>query len=143
MKRLILIMLVAIVPFFTLAQKRSKKDKDKHTEKTNFYEFMLITGYQMLLSSNQNISEDEMDGPNAAEIKAKLSMSSNMDSRIMVVFDSGGFSKADEADLSSRQYKSMAEAINVAGQLGWEFVNANMISEGNLKIHYYYMKRKK
>ena len=94
---------------------------------------MLITGYQMLLSSNQNISEDEMDGPNAAEIKAKLSMSSNMDSRIMVVFDSGGFSKVDEADLSFRQYKSMAEAINVAGQLGWEFVNANMISEGNLK----------
>ena len=44
-------MLVAIVPFFTLAQKRSKKDKDKHTEKTNFYEFMLITGYQMLLSN--------------------------------------------------------------------------------------------
>ena len=143
MKRLTLIVLVAMVPFFTIAQKRGKKDKDKKIENTNVYEFMLITGYQISLSSSPDISEDEMEGPNGAEIQAKLSMSSNMDSRVIVVFDSGGFNKNDEVDLSSRQYKSMSEAVIGAGKYGWEFVNANVISEGKLKIHYYYMKRKK
>lgn len=143
MKRLTLIVLVAMVPFFTIAQKRGKKNKDKKIENTNVYEFMLITGYQISLSSSPDISEDEMEGPNGAEIQAKLSMSSNMDSRVIVVFDSGGFNKNDEVDLSSRQYKSMSEAVNGAGKYGWEFVNANVISEGKLKIHYYYMKRKK
>ena len=132
MKRLTLIMLVAMVPFFTIAQKRSKKNKDKKIENTNVYEFMLITGYQLPNSSHTDISDDEMDGPNGAEIRAKLSMSSNMDSRIMVVFDSGGFNQEDQADLSSKQYKSMPQAVNSAGEYGWEFVNANIISEDKL-----------
>ena len=143
MKRLTLILLVAMVPFFTIAQNRSKKNKDKKIENTNVYEFMLITGYQILNSSSPNISEDELEGPNGAEIQAKLSMSSNMDSRIIVVFDSGGLDKNDIVDLSSQQYKSMSEAVNTAGKHGWEFVNANVISEDKIKIHYYYMKRKK
>ena len=143
MKRLTLIMLVAIVPFFTVAQKRSKKNKDKRIENTNVYEFMLITGYQIALSMPPNISQDEIMGPNGAEIQAKLSMSLDRDSRIMVTFDSGGFNKGDESDLSSRQYKSMSEAVNSAGQIGWELVNANIITEDKFKIHYYYMKRKK
>jgi hypothetical protein len=143
MKRLTLIILVAMVPFFTIAQKRSKKNKDKKIENVNVYEFMLITGYQILNSSSPNISEDEMEGPNGAEMQAKLSMSANMDSRVIVVFDSGGLNKNDEVDLSSQQYKSMSEAVNKAGEYGWEFVNANIISEKKIKIHYYYMKRNK
>ncbi len=43
MKKLITIMLVAIIPFVTMAQKRSKKDKDS----SNKYEFMIIKGVEI------------------------------------------------------------------------------------------------
>ena len=51
MKKLTLIMLVAMVPFLTTAQKRSKKDKDETAQQRKVaqdgYQFMVITGYAM------------------------------------------------------------------------------------------------
>ena len=57
MKKLITIMLVAIVPFVTMAQKRSKKDKDS----SNKYEFMIIKGVEI------NDQMTDVDGREASE----------------------------------------------------------------------------
>ncbi len=52
MKKITLIMLVAMVPFMTMAQKKSKKGKKAKIEKVDnsnaSYEFMVITGYEMM-----------------------------------------------------------------------------------------------
>ena len=140
MKKITLMLLVAMVPFLTMAQKRSKKDK---TEKTHAsYEFMVITGYQMMPPIPKGM-DDELEGPHGAEIQAKLNMSANMDSQIRVVFDLAGVETEDVEEFASQQYRSMSAAVNSASKYGWEFVNANIVSEGNLKIHYYYLQRKK
>ena len=63
----------------------------------------------------------------------------------IVAFDFGVNKNKNEENisLSERSYKTMADAVNSAAVYGWEFVNANVISEDNMKAHYYYMKRKK
>jgi len=133
-------LLVAMVPFLTMAQKRSKKDKTKTTNVS--YEFMVITGYQMIAPIPKGM-DDELEGPNGAELQAKLNMSANMESQIRVVFDLAGVGTEDSEEFASQQYRSMSAAVNSAAKYGWEFVNANIVSEDNLKIHYYYLKRKK
>lgn len=134
MKRLTLIMLVAMIPFFTMGQKRSKK-KDKTTNAS--YEFMVINGYTIMAPFPEDMSEEEISA-NGAELKAKLSMGS----RIIVSFDFGVNKNEEKLSLSERSYKSMADAVNASAVYGWEFVNANVISEEGMKVHYYYMKRK-
>lgn len=130
-------MLVAMIPFFTMGQKRSKKSKAKTTNAS--YEFMVINGYAIMGSFPKDM-EEELAGPNGAELKAKL----NINSRIIVAFDFGTNNNKSEENisLSERPYKSMADAVNAAAVYGWEFVNANVISEEGMKVHYYYMKRK-
>jgi len=72
-----------------------------------------------------------------------------MDSRIIVVFDFGSPNSGDpntndvEDYLPGQEYKSMSAAVNNAAKYGWEFVDANIISEDKLIIHYYYMQRRK
>ena len=67
MKKITLMLLVAMVPFLTMAQKRSKKDKTKTTNAS--YEFMVITGFQMMAPMPKGM-DDELKGPNGAEIQA-------------------------------------------------------------------------
>ena len=58
MKKITLMLLVAMVPFLTMAQKRSKKGKEK-TEKIDnsnaSYEFMVITGYEIIINKDKRI----------------------------------------------------------------------------------------
>ena len=56
MKKITLIMLVAMVPLFTMAQKRSKKGKEKVEKVVNkaTYDFMIITGMTMIIKIFQN-----------------------------------------------------------------------------------------
>ena len=141
MKRLTLVMLVAMIPFLKKKKKRGKKDKSNNLSAS--YEFMVITGYQLMAPTPEGMS-DELAGPNGAELQAKLNMGSNMESRIIVDFDLSGVSTEDEGNLSgTQQYRSMSDAVNNAAKYGWEFINASVISEDKLKIHYYYMQRNK
>jgi hypothetical protein len=135
MKKLTLIMLVAMIPFFTMGQKRSKKSKAKTTNAS--YEFMIINGYAMMAPFPEDMSAEEISA-NGAELKAKL----NINSRVLVAFDFGSNKNEEKLSLSERSYKSMADAVNAAEVYGWEFINANVVSEEDMKVHYYYMKRK-
>tara|TARA_B100000780_G_C20907813_1_gene361396 strand:- start:164 stop:598 length:435 start_codon:yes stop_codon:yes gene_type:complete len=144
MKNIILIILVAIVPFSTIAQKRSKKGKKVKTEKivdsSATYEFMIITGYEVALE------KEVRDGVNRAinvDTKVKEMMKSN--SRILINFDFGMVKANKISSLlgDSEKFRTMAAAVNAAANEGWDFVSSNIVLSGSSKIHYYYMKRDK
>ena len=135
MKKLITIMLVAMVPFITMAQKKSKKDKKAKQEvKIPTVNFMVIRG----------VSFSEGDG---ADIMTQDIMDQNQESmheKIRISFDFGskpnkGVHKLME---KSRGLYSMTDAVNMLSQEGWEFVSANIVQQGRVTTYYYYMQRK-
>ena len=144
MKNIVLMMLVVMIPFLTMAQKRSKKGKNVKTEKivesNASYEFMIITGYEIA------IKEEARGGVNRvtnAEVEIKEMMKSN--SKIKVSFDFGMFKGNEISSLlrNAGKYRSMAAAVNAAANEGWDFLSSDIILSGKNKIHYYYMKRNK
>jgi hypothetical protein len=78
-------MLVGMLPFLTMAQKRSKKGKNVKTEKivesNSSYDFMIITGYEV---SKENANYD--DKAVNTQIRIKEMMNSNSRLRIEVDF---------------------------------------------------------
>ena len=135
MKKLIIIMLVAMVPFITMAQKKSKKNKNAKQEvKISTVNFMVIRG----------VSFSEGDG---ADIMTQDIMDQNqrsMHEKIRISFDFGskpnkGVHKLME---KSRGLYSMTDAVNMLSQEGWEFVSANIVQQGRVTTYYYYMQRK-
>ena len=139
MKKIVLMMLVAMVPFLTMAQKKAKKKKNVKTEINEglnaSYEFMVITGYE--LANNQE-EKRSVNSPAASKNDV-------IRSKVVIKFDFGRI-KANQASKlleNSRSYKTMATAVNAAAIEGWNFVSSNVVSEGKSKIHYYYMKRDK
>ena len=126
-------MLVAMVPFLTIAQKRGKKDKgetQRSISQTD-YHFMVITGYAITAQTASDLNS-------SADI-----LRAAMDSRLKITFDVGGLRTTDGEELSETQYKSMAHAVNSAGRFGWEFLNANVQVIEGATVHYYYMRKKK
>ena len=144
MKKIVLMMLVAMIPFLTMAQKRSKKGKKVKTEKVvesnSSYEFMIITGYEIA------IEEEARGGVNRvanADTEIKEMMKSN--SKIMITFDFGRVKTNEISNLlrNAGKYRTMAAAVNAAANEGWDFLSSDIILSGKNKIHYYYMKRDK
>ena len=128
MKKIVLIILVAMVPFLTVAQKRSKKSKNVKIEKPVLNEnkisvsnFMVIVGKEAIL-------------PAKGSSKSKLKIS----------IDFGGVLSEGSKDLLklSNKTHSMIEIVNAAAGFGWDFVSSNVILSGDNRIHYYYMKKK-
>ena len=142
MKKIVLVILVAMVPFLTMAQKRSKKgDKQPATEvkKSNAsVEYMMIKGVEIPMNNpNSHPGED---------IRAMGLGSMNSENvKVIVAFDYGNVRNPEvkEMAMNSRRFRTMISAANAAAEKGWEFINSNIISEDKMKIHYYYMKRKK
>ncbi len=143
MKNITLMLLVAMVPFMTMAQKKSKKGKQNKIEKVDnsnaTYEFMVISGFEREIDK-----DDSRKG--TSEIPSELQIKKLMKagSQVMINFDFGTRSQAN-SDLmkNARSYRSMASAVNALANYGWEFVNANVVNLGTTKAHYYYMKRSK
>ena len=138
MKKLILLMLVAMVPFLTMAQKRSKKG-NKKVETAASYEFMTITGYEIMTDIDKKIK-----GPgqiHTPEMQLKMMLKSN--SNVRIEFDFGGNNSDENMLLSENRYKSMSHAVNGAANNGWEFISSDVIASGTSKIHYYYMRKDK
>ena len=135
MKKLIVIMLVAMIPFITMAQKRSKKDKKAKQEvKIPTVNFMVIRG----------VSFSEGDGADIMTQDIMDQNQSSMHEKIRISFDFGskpnkGVHKLME---KSRGLYSMTDAVNMLSQEGWEFVSANIVQQGRVTTYYYYMQRK-
>ena len=143
MKKITLMLLVAMVPFLTMAQKKSKKGKKEKTEKVDnsnaTYEFMVLSGYEKEIDKDAFKSETT-EIPTELHIKRLMKTGS----KVMVNFDFGTRSQENsELMKNARSYKTMASAVNALANKGWEFVNANVVNLGTTKAHYYYMKRSK
>ena len=141
MKKIVLLMLVAMVPFFTMAQKKAKKKKNVKTEINEglnaSYEFMVITGYEL---ANDKVESRSGNSPAASRNDVVRPFS-----KVVIKFDFGRIKANQASNLleNSRSYKTMATAVNAAAKEGWNFVSSDVVSEGKSKIHYYYMKRDK
>tara|TARA_B100001758_G_C18416714_1_gene620641 strand:+ start:824 stop:1252 length:429 start_codon:yes stop_codon:yes gene_type:complete len=142
MKKIILFALVAMVPYFTLAQKRTKKStkKSERVVKSNAkYEFMTITGYEIVINQDKKIGLNQVLTP---QDKMKRLMTSKK--KLIVEFDLGNsLSNEESTELNEQPHRTMAGAVNAAANKGWVFHSSNIISEGDIKTHYYYMKRDK
>jgi len=140
MKKIVLMLLVAMVPFLTMAQKRSKKDNKQAVEQTKnskaSVEYMMIKGIEISM-----INESTHPGEDVREMALGSISSENV--KLIVAFDYGHLRNAEVKEMMSKRFRTMMSAVNTAAEKGWEFINSNVISEDKMKIHYYYMKRKK
>ena len=143
MKKLVLLILVAMVPFLTMAQKRTKKDKEK-TETTDkssniTSNFMIIKGVEVDMT--QEGIETEKDSEDVS-LDRLIKKYIKPVSRFYISYDVGPLSKeAQKLTDASKDFRSMAQAVNASAEYGWEFMNATVVIDGLVKIHYYYMKR--
>ena len=135
MKKLIVIMLVAIVPFITMAQKRSKKDKKAKQEvKIPTVNFMVIRGVSFSEGDGADIMTQDIMDQNQRSMHEKIRISFDFGSKL-----NKGVHKLME---KSRGLYSMTDAVNMLSQEGWEFVSANIVQQGRVTTYYYYMQRK-
>ena len=134
MKKITLIMLIAMVPFVTLAQKRIKKDKNSNTNNKIVYadQFMII---------HASVTQPPaLSGGNAATTNVNTPRSN---SRVKVSFDFGGVRFESAPNLQETKYRSVSHALNSAIRYGWEFVDANVVEKNGTSDHYIYMKMRK
>ncbi len=135
MKKITLILLVALVPYLTMAQKRSKKNKNTVTEKA--VEFMVIKGVELLLDKPQNNIDKKSS---LLAVAGKL-----QNSKVIIYYDFGRIESEQNSELigMSKKIISMVDAVNIAASKGWQFQSANVYFEGDTRTHYYYMTKSK
>ena len=129
-------LLVAMVPFLTMAQKRSKKEDKQTTSSKASVEYMMIKGIEIPMTN-----ESANPGEDVREMALGSISSENI--KLIVAFDYGNLRNAEAKEMRGKRFRTMMSAVNTAAERGWEFINSNVISENKMKIHYYYMKRKK
>ena len=148
MKKIVLMLLVAMVPFLTMAQKRSKKG-DKQTveqvEKSKAtVEYMVIKGIEFPMT-NEGMDNKELNatGQDVREMEMKRLIKPQV--KLIIAFDFGNERNKEVSEMMrvASNFRSMAAAANAAAERGWEFVSANVLSASGNTTHYYYMKRKK
>ena len=142
MKKLIIIMLVAMVPFFTMAQKRSKRDKDKTVE----LKFMTIHGISFAEAHAINGAELEMaitDMGDPGSEEAYLLQKKITGGKLRISFDFGSVLNNSTKKLmsSAMSLHTMTDAVNFLAKEGWEFSGSNIVKDKNITYYYYYMKK--
>jgi len=126
MKKIVIMMLVAIVPLLTIAQ--GKKSKAS-------VEYMMIKGIEIQMNNESSSSGD------VREMALGSITSENV--KFLTAFDYGDLRNAEVKEMMSKRYRTMTSAANAAAEKGWEFINSNVISADKMTVHYYYMKRNK
>ena len=148
MKKIVLMLLVAMIPFLTMAQKRSKKgDKQAvvQVEKSKAtVEYMVIKGIEFPMT-NEGMDNKELNatGQDVREMEMKRLIKPQV--KLIIAFDFGNERNKEVSEMMrvASNFRSMAAAANAAAERGWEFVSANVLSASGNTTHYYYMKRKK
>ena len=138
MKKITLMLLVAMVPFLTMAQKRSKKASSKLQ-----YEMMVIKGVDVPFGGGMNMDEiSDLSPDQAQEYETKIAMEKG---KVMVTYDFGNVTNKENTALIklSGRITSMVAAVDALAAKGWQFVSANVVPGRNVTTHYYYMRRDK
>ena len=150
MKKIMLMILVATIPFMSIAQKRSKKGSNakmsKMEKKTpSEYEYMIIEGVQSTTSDEEKMmQQDELTARDGAKGDVKMKGMIKSKYKHFVRFDTGRITPEQiELNKMARICTHMSDALYQASKLGWEFLNASHTSNEDFIMHYYYMKRTK
>jgi hypothetical protein len=150
MKKIMLMILVATIPFMSIAQKRSKKGSNakmsKMEKKTpSEYEYMIIEGVQSTTSDEEKMmQQDELTARDGAKGDVKMKGMIKSKYKHFVRFDTGRITPEQiELNKMARICTHMSDALYQASKLGWEFLNASHTSNEDFIMHYYYMKRKR
>ena len=150
MKKIMLMILVATIPFMSIAQKRSKKGSNAKMSKLDKktpseYEYMVIEGVQSTTSDDEKMmdqAELTARGGASGDIKMKSMIKSKY--KHFVRFDTGRITPEQiELNKMARACRHMSDALYQASKLGWEFINASHTSNDDFITHFYYMKRKR
>tara|TARA_B100000700_G_C15007655_1_gene839394 strand:+ start:517 stop:921 length:405 start_codon:yes stop_codon:yes gene_type:complete len=134
MKKIIVILLLAAVPFFSYSQKRGKK-----TDSQN-YTYMIIKAVEVPMEST-NYNEQGEDVVAEANMKRAL----KPDVKLVVLFDYGDGNKQESNEMlrRSRSFKSIASALNAAANKGWILQDVSTTMTDNTTVHHYFMRRSK
>ena len=139
MKKIVLMLLVAMVPFLTTAQKRSKKDKQA-------VEYMVIKGVEFSMDSDEMSNKEiELIAERGDARKMQIMRLFKEEVHVIIKFDFGHENNKEISEMkrSAQKYNSMSSAANAAAVKGWEFISANVVNGTAGTTHYYYMKRNK
>ena len=149
-----------MIPFLTMAQKRSKKNKKAKVEKVTEtattdilkdinakVNFMIIKGIevdmsQQMMKDRSDISKEESDDIILDRLITKYMKDM---SKFYFSYDFGYGNdmtqEVKELTQASQGFRTMAEAVKNAAKYGWEFINSTIVVDEMITIHYYYMKR--
>ena len=148
MKKIVLLMLVAMLPFLTMAQKRSKKENKQAVEQIKSskatVEYMVIKGIEFPMDvEGMDNKELNATGEDVREMEMKRLIKPQV--KLIIAFDFGNERNKEVSELmrASSRFRSMSAAANAAAENGWEFISANVVNGTVGTTHYYYMKRKK
>jgi hypothetical protein len=134
-------LLVAMVPFLTIAQKRSKKEDKQPVE------YMVIKGVEFSMDSDEMGNEEiELIAEREDVRKMQMMKLLKAEVRVIIKFDFGNENNKEISEMkrSAQKYNSMSSAANAAAVNGWEFISANVVNGPvGTTTHYYYMKRNK
>ena len=142
-------MLIAMVPFLTIAQKRTKKDKkiEKTDESSDAkVNFMILKGIEAPSTIYDQNAADQGDQDletNDISVERLIKSYVKPMSHFYFSFDYGdpNSKEAEQLRRASSSFRSMAEAVHHASKYGWEFINSTIVVDEMITIHYYYMKR--
>jgi len=148
MKNIMLMFLVATIPFMSIAQKRSNKKSNARMgemgKKTpSPYEYMIIKGVESTTPEEEKMmSQGEVTARAGAPGDVKMKSMIKSRYKHFVRFDTGRITPEQiELNKMARVVSHMSDALTAASKLGWEFINASHTSNEDFVIHYYYMKR--
>ena len=148
MKKIVLLMLVAMVPFLTMAQKRCKKKDKQAVEQVKSskatVEYMVIKGIEFPMDiEGMDNKELNATGEDMREMEMKRLIKPQI--KLIIAFDFGNERNKEVSDMmrASSRFRTMSAAANAAAVNGWEFVSANVLNGSAGITHYYYMKRNK
>lgn len=146
MKNVIVILLVAMVPFFTMAQKRTKENanvSNTGSAKQSGTAYMVIKGIEIPDNRGElnNAEEAAANSIDKQELAIKNALSPN--GKLVVSYDLGGTYPDDASNLmkTASKHRTMASALNAAAVLGWHFESANVLILNGYTTHFYYLKK--
>jgi hypothetical protein len=148
MKKVVLLMLVALVPFLTMAQKRSKKGSNQAVEQAKgskaIVEYMVIRGVEFPIDI-EGMDEKELNARAEDVREMEMKRFINQEVKLIISFEFGNERNKEASELrrASSRFRTMSAAANAAAVDGWEFVSANILNGSAGITHYYYMKRNK
>ena len=143
MKKIVLLTLIAMVPYFTMAQKRSKKTKETSQSSVSSYDFMVITGFHIAAAEVEERRSPK--GPRTQTPNDRVKRLMNTSTKVKIEFDLPRRLKDEEIQLNeaASTHRTMVDAVQAAAINGWEFKSANVVPVAGSKIYYYYMERRK